>query len=37
MGQNRFHGKDKAGLALLTRNKVFFSQNMNLIHLALKG
>ena len=37
MGQNRSHGKDKAGLVLLKGTKLFFLTNMVLIHLALKG
>ena len=36
MGQNRSHGKDKAGLVLLKETKLFLT-NMGLIHLALKG
>ena len=35
MGQNRSHGKDKAGLVLLKETKLFLT-NMGLIHLALK-
>ena len=36
MGQNRPHGKDKAGLVLLKETKLFFLTNMGLIHLTLK-
>jgi hypothetical protein len=38
MGQNRCHGKDKAGLVLLKETKLFFFflTNMGLIHLTLK-
>ena len=36
MGQNRSHGKDKAGLVLLKGTKLFLT-NMGLIHLAEKG
>ena len=35
MGQNRSHGKDKAGLGLLKETKLF-SYKHGLIHLALK-
>ena len=38
MGQNRSHGKDKAGLVLLKETKLFFFlTNMGFTHLALKG
>ena len=38
MGQNRSHGKDKAGLVLLKETKLFVLTFLHfLIHLALKG
>ena len=37
MGQNRSHGKDKAGLVLLKETKLFFLAHMDLIHLELKA
>ena len=38
MGQNRSHGKDKAGLVLLKETKLFVLTFFHfLIHLALKG